>query len=127
LVYTAAFTKIIGFQTLRKVTRPIPEDQNLSYNIINKPSSIDITILEKCQNGATKADLKNASSSLPMLSSSVSYSQLRRYTAELTDKMYLQYEEHKRQYVTTDKGIVFLNSKKDQKDHSDICSIVFLC
>lgn len=69
--------------------------------------SIFIKILEKCRSGATKEELINT---IPLLSHSSL--QFRRSTAELVDRRLLHYDERRRVFITTDKGILFLNRAK---------------
>jgi AraC-like DNA-binding protein len=59
-------------------------------------------ILKVCKNGCTKEKI--------IEETHLSHDQLRRITAEMTDKQFLQYIEHTRVYITTDKGYIFLNS-----------------
>jgi predicted transcriptional regulator len=75
-------------------------------NAIDK-SSIFIDILEKCKNGAAKRDLISI---IPLFS--LSNAQFRRSTAELVDRRLLHYDERRRVFITTDKGILFLNRAK---------------
>lgn len=75
-------------------------------NAIDK-SSIFIDILEKCKNGATKRDLI---ATIPLFS--LSNAQFRRSTAELVDRRLLHYDERQHVFITTDKGILFLNRAK---------------
>lgn len=70
-------------------------------------SSLFFKILEKCKNGATKRDLITT---IPLLS--LSNAQFRRSTAELVDRRLLHYDERRRVFITTDKGILFLNRAK---------------
>ena len=70
-------------------------------------SSLFFKILEKCKNGATKEELINT---IPLLSRS--NLQLRRSTAELVDRRLLNYNEKQHVFVTTDRGILFLNKAK---------------
>ena len=70
-------------------------------------SSLFFKILEKCKNGATKEELINT---IPILSRS--NLQLRRSTAELVDRRLLNYIEKQHVFVTTDRGILFLNKAK---------------
>ena len=70
-------------------------------------SSLFFKILEKCKNGATKEELK---STIPLLSHS--NPQFRRTTAELVDRRLLNYNERRHVFVTTDRGILFLNKAK---------------
>jgi predicted transcriptional regulator len=76
-------------------------------NAIDK-SSIFIDILEKCKNGATKRDLI---ATIPLFS--LSNAQFRRSTAELVDRRLLHYDDERQHvFITTDKGILFLNRVK---------------
>lgn len=70
-------------------------------------SSIFFKILEKCKNGATKEELLGT---IPLLSHS--NPQFRRSTAELVDRRLLNYNERRHVFVTTDRGILFLNKAK---------------
>lgn len=70
-------------------------------------SSIFFKILEKCKNGATKEELLDT---IPLLSHS--NPQFRRSTAELVDRRLLNYNERRHVFVTTDRGILFLNKAK---------------
>lgn len=51
-------------------------------------------ILKVCKNGCTKEKI--------IEETHLSHDQLRRITAEMTDKQFLQYIEHTRVYITTD-------------------------
>ncbi|MGB8133456.1 MAG: hypothetical protein WCE99_04630, partial [Nitrososphaeraceae archaeon] len=73
----------------------------------NEESSILIKILERYKNGATKGELINT---IPL--SSHSNLQFRKSTAELVDRRLLNYDEKQHVFITTDKGILFLNSGK---------------
>ncbi len=73
----------------------------------NEESSILIKILERYKNGATKGELINT---IPLLS--YSNLQFRRSTVELVDRRLLSYDEKQHVFITTDKGILFLNSGK---------------
>ena len=81
-------------------------DTRDEHNAIDK-SSIFIDILKKCRNGATKRDLI---ATIPLFS--LSNAQFRRSTAELVDRRLLNYDERKHIFITTDKGILFLNRTK---------------
>jgi predicted transcriptional regulator len=70
-------------------------------------SSLFFKILEKCKNGATKEELINL---IPLLSHS--NLQFRRSTAELVDRRLLNYNEKQHVFVTTDRGILFLDKAK---------------
>lgn len=83
-----------------------PPSSREEPNAIDK-SSIFIDLLEKCKNGATKRDLI---ATTPLLS--LSNAQFRRSTAELVDRRLLHYDERRRVFITTDKGILFLNRAK---------------
>jgi predicted transcriptional regulator len=73
----------------------------------NEESSILIKMLERRKNGATKGELINT---IPLLSHS--NLQFRKSTAELVDRRLLNYDEKQHVFITTDKGILFLNSAK---------------
>lgn len=73
----------------------------------NDESSIFIEILERSKNGATKKDLITT-----ILPFSISNAQFRRSTAELVDRRLLQYDEKQKVFITTDRGILFLNRAK---------------
>lgn len=73
----------------------------------NDEPSLFFKILEQCKNGATKKELTN---SIPLLSRS--NLQFRRSTAELVDRRLLNYNEKQHVFVTTDRGILFLNKAK---------------
>jgi predicted transcriptional regulator len=67
-------------------------------------------ILKVCKNGCTKEKI--------IEETHLSHDQLRRITAEMTDKEFLQYIEHKQVHITTDKGYIFLNSSDKQQSNS---------
>ncbi len=73
---------------------------------------IIVKILETAESGATKAELI---SMIP----SLSYSQLRKITAELSDKGYLQLDPNDdnngNRYITTHRGHLFLNKFRQLK------------
>jgi predicted transcriptional regulator len=71
-------------------------------------TSMIVQILDVCKDGATKSAI--------MHKLSLSNSQLRRISAELVDKGFLQFREPGI-YITTDKGYEFLwlNSKDNKK------------
>jgi predicted transcriptional regulator len=70
-----------------------------------------VQILDICKDGATKSEI--------MHKLSLSNSQLRRISAELVDKRFLQFREP-RTYITTDKGYEFLwHNSKDKKKQQD--------
>ncbi len=58
-------------------------------------------ILKVCKNGCTKEKITH-----------LSHDQLRRITAEMVDKEFLQYIEHQQVYITTDKGYIFLDKRQ---------------
>lgn len=64
-----------------------------------------IQILEVTKEGATKKQIMDK---IPGLSPS----QLRKYTAELADKNLIHYDEGAGRYITTDRGIKYVNSKR---------------
>ena len=68
-------------------------------------TTILLEILEVSKNGITKKEITNRIPSL-------SYAQLRRYFAELVDKRLLHYDELQRLYITTDRGLIFINNMK---------------
>lgn len=61
-------------------------------------------ILESSKEGLTKQQMLD--------SSGLSYQQLREITAELADKQFLRYVEPDETYITTDKGLRFLEATK---------------
>ena len=61
-------------------------------------------ILESSKEGLTKQQMLD--------SSGLSYQQLREITAELADKKFLRYVESDETYITTDKGLRFLEATK---------------
>jgi predicted transcriptional regulator len=61
-------------------------------------------ILESSKEGLTKQQMLN--------SSGLSYQQLREITAELADKKFLRYVESDETYITTDRGLRFLEATK---------------
>ena len=73
----------------------------------NNESPIFIKILERCKNGATKKDIITK---VPPFS--ISNVQFRRSTAELVDRRLLRYDEKQNVFITTDRGILFLNRAK---------------
>jgi hypothetical protein len=81
----------------------------------NNKSSLFVRILERCRSGATRKDLIDT---IPLLSNS--RLQLRRSTAELVDRRLLSYDEKRHAYVTTDKGILFLNELRKPQRSPDI-------
>jgi predicted transcriptional regulator len=61
-------------------------------------------ILKVCKNGCTKEKI--------IEETHLSHDQLRRITAEMVDKEFLQYIEHQQVYITTDKGYIFLDRRQ---------------
>jgi predicted transcriptional regulator len=76
----------------------------------DESTTIMADILKVCKNGCTKEKI--------IEETHLSRDQLRRITAEMTDKEFLQYIEHQEVYITTDKGYIFLNSS-DKKQQSN--------
>lgn len=68
-------------------------------------------ILKVCKNGCTKEKIIDEMH--------LSHDQLRRITAEMVDKEFLQYIERQRVYITTDKGYIFLNSSDKQQQSNN--------
>lgn len=68
-------------------------------------------ILESSKEGLTKQQMLD--------SSGLSYQQLREITAELADKQFLRYVEPDETYITTDKGIKFLEATKGTGKRND--------
>ena len=66
-------------------------------------NDIVVKILELSKEGSTKAKKMN--------DLVISHVQLRKTLAELVDKRLLKYIEPKQLYITTDKGIKFLNMR----------------
>jgi predicted transcriptional regulator len=71
---------------------------------INKNNNIYASILSLAKEGASKKEIAEALS--------MSDQQLRRLTAELVDKDMLRLDAKKGIFLTTDKGHVFLQTKK---------------
>ena len=70
-------------------------------------------LLELSKSGTTKAKMKS--------SLSISNTQLRKILAELVDKRFLQFIELQQQYITTHKGLKFLNREyKNNLPNNDI-------
>jgi len=66
-------------------------------------NDIVVKILELSKEGSTKVKM--------MSDLAISHVQLRKTLAELVDKRLLKYIEPKQLYITTDKGIKFLNMR----------------
>jgi predicted transcriptional regulator len=65
---------------------------------------IYVSILSIAKEGASKKEIAETLS--------MSYQQLRRFSAELVDRGMLRPDTKKRVFVTTDKGHIFLQNKK---------------
>lgn len=65
-------------------------------------------ILEASKEGLSKQEMLDRSG--------LSYQQLRDITAELADKKFLRYISTDDTYITTDKGIKFLNATKGEEE-----------
>ena len=76
----------------------IIQDNNMSFE---SREDISVQLLELSKSGTTKAKMKS--------SLSVSNTQLRKILAELVDKGFLKFIELQQQYITTHKGLKFLN------------------
>jgi predicted transcriptional regulator len=76
-------------------------DDNDGYTMILS------TILKICKNGCKKDNI--------IQETQLSHDQLRRITAEMADRELLHYIEGQNEYITTDKGYIFLNERKQQK------------
>ena len=63
-------------------------------------------ILEVCKNGCTEQEI--------IETTHLSHDQLRRITAEMVDKEFLHYIEHRLVYITTDKGYIFVDRRQKQ-------------
>lgn len=74
----------------------------------DKRTKIMQGILELSKEGLPKQEMLNRSES--------SYQQLREITAELADKKFLTYSEPDRTYITTEKGLKFLQAAKDAEE-----------
>ncbi|MFY9798925.1 MAG: winged helix-turn-helix domain-containing protein [Candidatus Nitrosopolaris sp.] len=82
--------------------------QIVPYNMaIDDASTIIADILKVCKNGCTKEKIIDETN--------LSHDQLRRITAEIVDKGFLRYLEHQQVYITTDKGYIFLDSRRIQE------------
>jgi predicted transcriptional regulator len=76
----------------------IIQDNNMSFESREDTSA---QLLELSKSGTTKAKMKS--------SLSISNTQLRKILAELVDKGFLKFIEPQQQYITTHKGLKFLN------------------
>ncbi len=65
-------------------------------------------ILEASKQGLSKQEMLDRSG--------LSYQQLREITAELIDKKFLRYISTDDRYITTDKGIKFLNAAEGEEE-----------
>lgn len=74
------------------------------YNADDERTKIMQEILESSKEGLTKQQMLDRSG--------LSYQQLREITAELADKKFLRYVESDETYITTDKGLRFLEATK---------------
>jgi predicted transcriptional regulator len=74
-------------------------------------------ILESSKEGLTKQHMLNRSG--------LSYQQLREITAELADKEFLRYIEPDETYITTDKGLKFLESTKGTEKRERLRKVCF--
>ena len=77
---------------------------DIQYDANDERTKIMQDILESSKEGLTKQQLLDRSG--------LSYQQLREITAELADKKFLRYVESDETYITTDKGIRFLEAIK---------------
>jgi predicted transcriptional regulator len=76
----------------------IIQDNKMS---LESKEDISVQLLELSKSGTTKAKMKSRLS--------ISNTQLRKILAELVDKGFLQFIEPQQQYITTHKGLKFLN------------------
>jgi predicted transcriptional regulator len=77
---------------------------DIQYDANDERTKIMQDILESSKEGLTKQQLLDRSG--------LSYQQLREITAELADKKFLRYVESDETYITTDKGLRFLEAIK---------------
>lgn len=77
---------------------------DIQYDADDERTKIMQDILESLKEGLTKQQM------LDRLG--LSYQQLREITAELADKKFLRYVESDETYITTDKGLRFLEATK---------------
>ncbi len=80
----------------------MPSD--IQYNPHDERTKIMQEILESSREGLTKQQMLDRSG--------LSYQQLREITAELADKKFLRYIEPNETYITTNKGLKFLEATK---------------
>jgi predicted transcriptional regulator len=80
----------------------MPSD--IQYNPNDERTKIMQEILESSREGLTKQQMLDRSA--------LSYQQLREITAELADKKFLRYIEPNETYITTNKGLKFLEATK---------------
>lgn len=71
-------------------------------------ATIMADILKVCKNGCTKENIIDEMH--------LSHDQIRRITAEMVDKEFLQYIERQRVYITTDKGYIFLDDIRQRSN-----------
>ena len=77
----------------------------MSIDDDNDPyATIMATILKVCKNGCTKDKILHETH--------ISHDQLRRITAEMVDRELLHYIEGQNVYITTDKGYIFLDGRR---------------
>jgi predicted transcriptional regulator len=69
-------------------------------------------ILEVCRNGCTKDRI--------IQETHLSHDQLRRITAEIVDRELLHYIEARSVYITTDKGYIFLDNRRQQQQSNTL-------
>ena len=77
---------------------------DIQYDADDERTKIMQDILESLKEGLTKQQM------LDRLG--LSYQQLREITAELADKKFLRYVESDETYITTDRGLRFLEATK---------------
>ena len=77
---------------------------DIQYNADDERTKIMQEMLESSKEGLTKQQMLDRSR--------LSYQQLREITAELADKKFLRYIEPDETYITTDKGLKFLDATK---------------
>jgi predicted transcriptional regulator len=77
---------------------------DIQYDADDERTKIMQDILESSKEGLTKQHMLDRSG--------LSYQQLREITAELADKKFLLYVESDETYITTDRGLRFLQATK---------------